>query len=325
MSTPTRITAVIPTYNRAQLLGRAIRSVLAQRYPASEVIVVDDGSSDNTRQVVQEFGDRVRYLFQPNSGVSAARNHGVRNAEADWIAFLDSDDSWDDSHLYRIAAAISDTNGSAALYFSDMQLCKTQGSSRLWERCNFEITGKWQVALNSSEWARLDIQPMMLQASVIRKSAYMDLGGLPESLRTREDTFFFHKIALEHTLCAVAGCGTLMHADDDIRLSKVYSPNSSVVFDKASISMYEELRELTRSKPSYHKYYTRSLSEAYLGFSRNLWRERDYTGVVSNLMRSFIASPFICLKELSRSLGRYVGRTLGVNRIESDNRLAKQP
>src|SRR5262249_39071043 len=159
-------------------------------------------------------------------GVSAARNRGVREAEADWIAFLDSDDSWDCSHLSRIVDAISATNGAAALYFSDLQLCESPGGSRLWQRCNFEISVQWQMAQNSAEWAMMTIQPMMLQASVIRKSTYLDLGGLPESLRTREDTFFFHKIALAQPICAVAGCGTVMHSDDSIRLSKVYSSQS---------------------------------------------------------------------------------------------------
>jgi len=270
---------------------------------------VDDGSSDDTRLVVQEFGDRVKYLFQPNSGVSAARNRGVQKAEADWIAFLDSDDSWDDSHLYRIAAAISDTNATAALYFSDLRLCESQGSFRLWKRCNFKINGQWQMDLNSSEWALMGIQPMMLQASVIRKSAYLDLGGLPESLRTREDTFFFHKIALAHSICAVAGCGTVMHADDNIRLSRVYSSQASVVFDKASITMYRELRELTKSQPSSHKFYADALGEAYLGLTRNLWREREYLGCTSSLMRSFVASPYVCLRELVGSIERRLQKT----------------
>jgi glycosyltransferase involved in cell wall biosynthesis len=88
------ISVVIPTYNRNFCIGRAIASVLRQTCAATELIVVDDGSTDNTRDLIASYGSAVKYLFQPNAGVSAARNTGVRAARSDWIAFLDSDDEW---------------------------------------------------------------------------------------------------------------------------------------------------------------------------------------------------------------------------------------
>ncbi|UDL03325.1 glycosyltransferase family 2 protein [Marinobacter sp. CA1] len=90
-----RISVVIPTYNRAHNLTRAIQSVLAQTCPPMEILVVDDGSTDGTEQLVQQqFGSRVRYLRQTNAGSAAARNRGIEHAGGDWIAFLDSDDEW---------------------------------------------------------------------------------------------------------------------------------------------------------------------------------------------------------------------------------------
>lgn len=88
----TRFSVVIPVYNGAATIGRAIDSVLAQTHPAAEVIVVDDGSTDATREVVTAYGKRVRYTHQANTGPSAARNKGVSDATGDWIAFLDADD-----------------------------------------------------------------------------------------------------------------------------------------------------------------------------------------------------------------------------------------
>lgn len=88
------ISVVIPTYNRGFCIARAIDTVLCQTRTANEVIVVDDGSGDDTREIVRSYGDRVTYLFQRNAGVSAARNAGVRAARGEWIAFLDSDDEW---------------------------------------------------------------------------------------------------------------------------------------------------------------------------------------------------------------------------------------
>lgn len=85
---------VIPTYNRAHYLPEALASALNQTWPVFEIIVVDDGSSDGTAQLMATYGDKVRYLQQKNQGPSAARNFAMREARGNWIAFLDSDDLW---------------------------------------------------------------------------------------------------------------------------------------------------------------------------------------------------------------------------------------
>lgn len=91
---PGLVSVIIPTYNRAYILGQAIKSVLEQTYRPVEVVVVDDGSTDDTRQLVESFGPPVRYLHQPNTGVSPARNHGLREVRGEFVALLDSDDEW---------------------------------------------------------------------------------------------------------------------------------------------------------------------------------------------------------------------------------------
>jgi glycosyltransferase involved in cell wall biosynthesis len=88
-----RISVIIPTYNHAQHLGEAIESVLSQDYPDMEVIVVDDGSSDNTREVTTNYGGKIICVEQPNGGCALARNAGLNIATGEYIAFLDSDDS----------------------------------------------------------------------------------------------------------------------------------------------------------------------------------------------------------------------------------------
>lgn len=88
------VSVVIPTYNRARFIGNAIESVLCQEGVSLEVVVVDDGSTDNTAEIVAAFGSRVRFFEQENAGASAARNTGIRQSTADTIAFLDSDDLW---------------------------------------------------------------------------------------------------------------------------------------------------------------------------------------------------------------------------------------
>ena len=89
-----RFSVIIPTYNRAALLREALESVFAQSFMDYEVIVVDDGSADNTAALIACYGDRIRYCRQENSGPGAARNLGIQNATGEYVAFLDSDDLW---------------------------------------------------------------------------------------------------------------------------------------------------------------------------------------------------------------------------------------
>ena len=88
------VSVVIPAYNAGKCIARAVDSVLAQSYTNYEIIVVDDGSTDNTAEIVKSFGQKVNYIHQQNAGDAQARNKGIAAAKGDWIAFLDADDQW---------------------------------------------------------------------------------------------------------------------------------------------------------------------------------------------------------------------------------------
>ena len=90
------VSVIIPTYNRAHYLGEAIESILNQdiRDCRIEIIVVDDGSTDNTKEVLEKFGNSIRYIYQDNRGAGPARNRGIDEATGEWVSFLDSDDRW---------------------------------------------------------------------------------------------------------------------------------------------------------------------------------------------------------------------------------------
>ncbi|HPA19753.1 MAG TPA: glycosyltransferase family A protein [Verrucomicrobiae bacterium] len=107
MSDGPRISVVVPVFNRAGLLRKAIASALAQSLVPSEVVVVDDGSTDGSGDVARSFGPPVRVIVQRNGGLSLARNAGVAAATGEWIAFLDSDDLWPGDSLERRAAALA--------------------------------------------------------------------------------------------------------------------------------------------------------------------------------------------------------------------------
>jgi glycosyltransferase involved in cell wall biosynthesis len=104
-----RVSVIIPTYNRGEMLVEAIDSVLAQTFTDFEVIVIDDGSKDQTAKLVEPYLDRITYRVQQNGGVAAARNHGIRLARAEYICFLDSDDKWKPEKLAK-QVAIADAH-----------------------------------------------------------------------------------------------------------------------------------------------------------------------------------------------------------------------
>jgi glycosyltransferase involved in cell wall biosynthesis len=89
-----KVSVIIPTYNRAHVLREAIDSVLSQKYSDLELLVVDDGSTDHTKEVVSSYTSKLAYIYQEHKGVSAARNRGIKHAKGDYLAFLDSDDLW---------------------------------------------------------------------------------------------------------------------------------------------------------------------------------------------------------------------------------------
>ncbi|MDA8430927.1 MAG: glycosyltransferase [Geobacteraceae bacterium] len=124
MGTDIQVSVVIPTYNRAGFLREAIESVLAQTYTNFEIIVVDDGSTDGTQELMTSLYRNVRYLRQENRGPAAARNNGINNAAGEFIAFLDSDDIWLPEMLSKQIARLS-LNPAAGLVATGYGLFET--------------------------------------------------------------------------------------------------------------------------------------------------------------------------------------------------------
>jgi len=221
MREPCEITAIIPTYNRAQLVRRAIDGALMQSTPPDQVLVLDDGSSDSTGRICKEYGSRIDYVWQSNAGPSIARNSGIRSARHSWVAFLDSDDYWTQGHLERMKTAIRETNGEANFYFSNIQLPDNYHSDTLWELIGFHPDPPFHLVRDASAWMLMKRQPTLLQSSVFRKGALEAVGGLSEKLQLSHDVQVFCKLGIGGTVCAVSGVGCIRTEDDrsNIRLS----------------------------------------------------------------------------------------------------------
>jgi glycosyltransferase involved in cell wall biosynthesis len=173
-----RISVVIPSYNRAHTLQRALQSVFDQSSAVDEVILVDDGSTDDSATMVARDFPRVSIIRQPNAGVSAARNKGIEAAQYDWIALLDSDDCWLPHKIKAVRDAALKHPG-FVLYHSD----------EIWVRRGVRVN-PMQKHRKSGGWIFAQCLPLCAispSASVIQKSTLQDLGLFDESLPACED------------------------------------------------------------------------------------------------------------------------------------------
>jgi glycosyltransferase involved in cell wall biosynthesis len=173
-----KISVVIPTYNRAHTLTRALDSVLIQTLPAAEVIVVDDGSADGTGELIQRHYPGVRYLKRPNGGVSRARNLGIAAALGDWIAFLDSDDVWLPTKLESQRAALRAYPGT--------RLCHTE---EIWIRHGRRVNQMDKHAKSGGYIFRACLPRCVISpsAAILHRSLIEEVGNFDEVLPACED------------------------------------------------------------------------------------------------------------------------------------------
>jgi len=164
------VSVIVPVFNGERYLEDALRSALGQSLPPSEVIVVDDGSTDGSVAIVEAFGDRVTRIRQPNSGVAAARNRGLAAAAGEFIAFLDHDDTWPEDKLeVQVAALQADPD--AGIVTGRLRVIGGALPGRAW----------------SAEGNREAPGGAYLAASLIRRSVFEEIGFLDENVGPASD------------------------------------------------------------------------------------------------------------------------------------------
>lgn len=172
------VSVVIPTFDRLALLPRALESVRRQSRPADQVIVVDDGSTDGTEEVIRRDHPEVLYLRRERGGVSAARNQGIAAARGEWIALLDSDDAWRPAKLERQLAALAAAPGH--------RLCHTD---EIWIRDGRRVNPRRRHAKRGGRIFRhcLPLCAISPSSALIHRTLFDDLGGFDEALPACED------------------------------------------------------------------------------------------------------------------------------------------
>lgn len=233
-SKPVRVSVIIPSYNCSSYLEGAVESALRQTLAVHEVIVVDDGSRDDTEAVATELGrrdPRVKYVHQTNAGVSAARNSGVARASGDWIALLDADDRWHplklELQMQSLALAPDaawSLTGCRVIDGHDAEIpgdpfANTFSVFRQSQVSPLDYFGRWLNRRDDLRAGDLTIPSFdgdifealflgnvcLPSSALLKRSALEDAGGFNASLRLAEETEFFHRLSARFRLTYLAG------------------------------------------------------------------------------------------------------------------------
>jgi GT2 family glycosyltransferase len=230
---PPRFTVIIPAYNAEAFIGRAIDSVLAQTWPAHEILVIDDGSTDATATIIANHGERVRYLRQENTGVSAARNTGAQAATGDWLAFLDADDWYYPDRLKWHAEWISREDNLDFLT-GDYDY-RRPDNTRISGSMETHASGRAMLAKAAGAQTVImtanELEPFVADhfgdthTLSVPRATFLELGGYPTGYRVCEDVFFLVK------LCTVSR-----------KVGVVCQPMAAYVIHDASATRRDPLR-----------------------------------------------------------------------------------
>jgi len=192
------VSVIIPAYNQAQFLGGAIQSVLDQSYNDYEIIVIDDGSTDNTKEVAAQFGERVRYIWQENKGLAGARNTGIRAAKGELIGLLDSDDQWLPVFLETMVTLAS-RHPQAAVYYCGAQ-CMDVDDNTLPQTMGTSIT---PLATPDAMYQTLLRANFIIPSTtILRRSIIILVGLFDQELRSCEDWDLWLRILPEYDFVA---------------------------------------------------------------------------------------------------------------------------
>jgi len=205
------ISVIIPTYNRAWALEAAVDSVLAQDYPEVELIVVDDGSTDETPALLARYGEALRVLTLENGGVSRARNHGIAASAGEFIAFLDSDDCWLPEKLSE-QAAFFEANPEALI-------CQTE---EIWIRNGKRVNPCKHHKKLSGEIFEASLHLCLVSPSAVmmKRALFEEIGLFDESLPACEDYDLWLRIACRYPVYTTPSPLVVKHGGHEDQLSK---------------------------------------------------------------------------------------------------------
>lgn len=294
------ISVIIPLYNKADSIAKALNSVLAQTYQDFEVVVVDDGSTDDGAAIVKQCTDpRIRLIRQANAGVSAARNRGIAEAKGEYVAFLDADDEWMPEFLEEIVILqreFPECKAQATNYIFNSRGVKSQTILR-----KLPFKGEHGVLTNYFEVASCSHPPVWTSAICIERALLQEIGGFPLGIKSGEDLLTWARIAVRtnwaYSLKAYAQYNfdrisikdtpTRIPEEIDIvgcELKKLKKEYPKISGQRLYLSLWHKMRSSIYMRLGYKKECTR---EAMLSLRYNPMNYKIYAYLMLNLLGVF--------------------------------------
>ncbi len=198
------ISVVIPTYNRGNEIVRAVQSALAQTYPPREIIIIDDGSTDDTVERLRPYQDRLRYFYQKNQGASAAQNAGIKLAQGEWIAILASDDLWEPTKLERQVQLLAVMGKEFGACFTD---CRYFGDpsqpANAFLAAGLDCPGGAGEIAEPIKFILAKQAAFFVQSLLVRRDLLLKLNCFNEDLEIGEDTDLIFRLSFLTRFCVV--------------------------------------------------------------------------------------------------------------------------
>lgn len=291
-----RVSVLIPTYNRASFLPGTLTSVFAQTVPPDEVILVDDGSTDDTGQTVErllsdnpDWRNRLRYVRQENQGKSAALNKALPLARGDWLAFNDSDDRWLPEKTERQLAALD--------RFPDCLACFTETSLHEFNDRHPELTSRARESLGRVDapstlypinWPGTYMQTLIVRADVMRR-----FGEFDTQYRLSQDVDFLFRLGLLTSFCYVNL--PLVEIDQDphraLGLTTNYPARSWTAMFEAESMLRKWLSMVDESRPELRRILKHELASARSAFANRYLLAGDVTSARQALRHGIKEAP----------------------------------
>ena len=286
------VSVVIPAYNGRELIARTIESILAQTWPAVEVIVVDDGSTDGTSEVVARFGDRIRFFQQKNSGCAAARNLGLLHAKGEFVAVLDQDDLWVPHKLERQIPRFGEDPKIGVVYAGIEFFLIHSG----------EVTATYYPSEEPTVHDVLGHMTLALQTMVFRRSALDQIGLFDASLVGTDDWDISIRMAAQFRIVGINEIlGRVgLHQEQAGRNTPSMVANAMRVLDKHA-SLHPgcaQCRKAIRKSRAILRehYYGHFKGRAYAA-----WRSGRYAAAAIEAVRGFWQYPPAITRVLART------------------------
>jgi glycosyltransferase involved in cell wall biosynthesis len=194
------ISIVIPLYNKEQQIAKTLQTVLNQTYQDYEILIVNDGSTDRSAEIVSSFKDeRIHLIHQKNAGVSAARNRGIAEARGEFVALLDADDEWKSDYLSTQMRLVEEYPG-CDVFAVNYEFCDELGKVTPTTVRRLSFSGNDGVLTNYFEVASHSNPPIWTSAMMARKSAFLTVGGFPVGVTSGEDLLTWARLACRYKI-----------------------------------------------------------------------------------------------------------------------------